>query len=231
VKTLLATAALLSISAGAFAQTPATPAPAQAPAQTTAQTSAQTSAQSSAQASTRAPSAAATAPLRQQIVTDLQKAGFTEVTVKPDSFLVTAKDKAGNPVTMFISPDAVEEIVGARGTVGTPPTTAMASGPGMFSVVPTSDHLSSKIVGLTVRNGSNQEVGEIKDIALNPAGAVQAYIVSVGGFLGMGDHNVAVKPSAISITWNAGEKAWHARMNATAEQLKAAPEFKYPAKS
>ncbi len=56
---------------------------------------------------------------------------------------------------------------------------------------------------------------------------LKAYIVGVGGFLGIGDHDVAVRPSALKLTWDANAKKWRATMNAIAEQLKAAPEFKY----
>jgi hypothetical protein len=46
---------------------------------------------------------------------------------------------------------------------------------------------------------------------------------------GMGDHYVVVRPSAIS--FNAKDDKWHAIMNANADQLKAAPEYKYSTKS
>jgi hypothetical protein len=45
----------------------------------------------------------------------------------------------------------------------------------------------------------------------------------------MGDHYVVVRPSAIS--FNAKDDKWHAIMNASADQLKAAPEYKYSSKS
>ena len=47
----------------------------------------------------------------------------------------------------------------------------------------------------------------------------------------MGDHYVAVRPSAINLSYNAGNKKWHAEMNATAAQLKSAPEYKFPTNS
>ena len=48
-----------------------------------------------------------------------------------------------------------------------------------------------------------------------------------GGFLGMGDHYVAVNPSDVRISYNDSDKKCHATKNATADQLKAASEFKY----
>ena len=87
--------------------------------------------------------------------------------------------------------------------------------------------MSSKIVGLDVYNKTNQDIGTIKDIAFNSNG-VRAYIVGVGGFLGLGDHYVAVRPSALQVSYNAAEKKWHAAMDTNADQLKKAPEYKYP---
>lgn len=45
--------------------------------------------------------------------------------------------------------------------------------------------------------------------------------------MGVGDHYVAVNPSEIKVSYNDLDKKWPATMNATADQLKAAPEFKY----
>ena len=78
-----------------------------------------------------------------------------------------------------------------------------------------------------IYNNANQDIGQIKDIAMGQNGRSQAYILSVGGFLGMGEHYVAVSPSAVKVSYNSSEKKWHASMNASADQLKAAPEFKY----
>jgi sporulation protein YlmC with PRC-barrel domain len=102
----------------------------------------------------------------------------------------------------------------------------LADAGGMFTNVPTQADLSSKLVGLSVYNSENTDIGTIKDIAFD-ANGVKAYIVAVGGFLGMGDHYVAVRPSAINISYHATKDKWQASMNTDADQLKSAPEFKY----
>jgi hypothetical protein len=83
------------------------------------------------------------------------------------------------------------------------------------------------LIGLDVYNNSNQNVGQIKDVALSPHGRTDAFILSVGGFLGLGTHYVAINPAIIKVSYNESDKKWHATMNATTDQLKAAPEFKY----
>jgi hypothetical protein len=97
---------------------------------------------------------------------------------------------------------------------------------GLFANVPAQTGLSSKVVGLSVYNSENTDLGTIKDIAFD-ANGVKAYIVAVGGFLGMGDHYIAVRPSAINITYDASKDKWQALMNTDVDQLKSAPEFKY----
>ena len=52
----------------------------------------------------------ATTTLRQQVANDLSKAGFTDIKVMPESFLVRAKDSKGNPVMMVINPDSVTAV-------------------------------------------------------------------------------------------------------------------------
>ena len=160
----------------------------------------------------------------------LQKSGYTDIRVAPTSFMVRAKDQDGNPVVMSISPDSFAEMTAVsdtarnRGDSGS--NTVGSNGSSETYVnVPSTDDLSSKVIGLDIYNKDNKDIGTIKDIALNPNGSAAAYIVSVGGFLGMGEHYVAVSPDAVNINFN--DNKWHADMNATANQLKTAPEFKY----
>jgi len=168
--------------------------------------------------------------LRQQLTNSLQQSGFTNIKVVPDSFLVQANDKSGNPVTMFIGPDSATEFTTVGSNDQTSGSTAGKSdmqSSGMFTNIPVKDELSSKVVGLDVYNNANQNIGTIKDVAYNGT-SVNGYILGVGGFLGMGDHYVAVRPSAIKLSYDAKDKKWHANMDANADQLKAAPEYKYP---
>ena len=167
--------------------------------------------------------------VRQELTQALQKSGFTDIRVAPTSFMVRAKDQDGNPVVMSISPDQFAEMTvsdnTARSDGNAAGNTVGSNNSDEYVSVPSSDDLSSKLIGLDIYNKDNKDIGTIKDIALNPNGSTAAYIVSVGGFLGMGDHYVAVKPEAVNITYK--DSKWHADMNATADQLKSAPEFKY----
>lgn len=87
---------------------------------------------------------------------------------------------------------------------------------------------TSKLKGLTVYNQDSKSIGEIEDIAINANYNVDAYIVSVGGVLGMGEHYVAISPSAVDVKWDVTASKWSAKMSASVEQIKSAPEFKYP---
>jgi ribosomal 30S subunit maturation factor RimM len=113
------------------------------------------------------------------------------------------------------------------------------------------EYSAYKLVGVNVYNQGNEKIGEIKDILLAKSGKADKVILSVGGFLGLGEHYVAIpfdqikwidEPvrsasgdtrtttgAATTSTRNANEKWYpdHAVYNATKDQLKAMPEFKY----
>ena len=127
---------------------------------------------------------------------------------------------------------------------------------------------TSKLIGVNVYNRQNEKIGDINEILLDPSGKVAGVVVGVGGFLGMGEHDVLVKMDQIKFvnepvrtsgmpakplpanTTGTGTAAnapanttsgtnrparvanekWypdHAVMNATKDQLKAMPQFKY----
>jgi hypothetical protein len=66
------------------------------------------------------------APTIEKLTQDLQKAGFSEVKVLQDAFLVQAKTKDGNPILMTIGPNGVSalEFSKANGTVQDGPVLA-----------------------------------------------------------------------------------------------------------
>ena len=76
----------------------------------------------------------------------------------PDSFLVHAKDRNGNPVAMFfIQLDDLMTAVNA--------SVDQAQG-GKFTDLPSHDELSTKAVGANAYNSAKQEIGSIKDVAI-----------------------------------------------------------------
>lgn len=157
--------------------------------------------------------------LRGELTQNLKQAGFTDVSVAPDSFLVHAKDKNGNPVAMFFNPNSMTEITAVRASVD------QTQG-GKFANLPSHEELSTKAVGANVYNSSNQEIGSIKDLAIENS-RVKAYIVKVD--VGNGERFVAVKPSALKLTYNSSDKSWRGELDASKQELQSAPEFKYSA--
>jgi sporulation protein YlmC with PRC-barrel domain len=121
------------------------------------------------------------------------------------------------------------------------------------------DWRASKVVGLNVYNDNNQSIGSINDLLTDKSGNIKAVVIGVGGFLGVGEHLVAIpyekikcvnepvaytgtasnssSPPASTTTTGSASTAtssktnlWypdHAVFNATKDELKAMPEFKY----
>ena len=126
---------------------------------------------------------------------------------------------------------------------------------------------ASKLIGVNVYNDNNEKIGDIEELIVDKSGKVENVVLGVGGFLGMGEHYVAVpmeklkwvnepvrtsstttapKDKPTASTTNAGttsgeatranraeraaDEKWypdHAVFDATKDQLKAMPQFKY----
>jgi sporulation protein YlmC with PRC-barrel domain len=51
---------------------------------------------------------------------------------------------------------------------------------------------TSKMVGLSVYNDNNESIGSVNDLLADKSGNIKAVVIGVGGFLGVGEHLVAV---------------------------------------
>ncbi|MCD7111138.1 PRC-barrel domain-containing protein [Rhizobium sp. DKSPLA3] len=88
------------------------------------------------------------------------------------------------------------------------------------------DMLASNVIGKTVYTGVDEEgeaIGEVKDVVINAAGATEALVVGVGGFLGIGEKDVAVNFDRASWSERDGSKILVVSM--TKQDLEAAPAF------
>jgi len=103
----------------------------------------------------------------------------------------------------------------------------------------------SKFKGSDVLGPDDQKVGSVSDILFDKSGKIDGLIVGVGGFLGIGEKNVAIDMGAFKMaparsnsattgTGNAGnssaaEDPTHVNLKVTwtKDELKAAPDFQY----
>lgn len=87
-------------------------------------------------------------------------------------------------------------------------------------------HLASNLIGETVYNGSGQDaenIGQVKDLVLDSEGNIQAIVVGVGGFLGIGEKQVALEYDLVEWTEMDGEE--YIVVETTREALEAQEEF------
>jgi len=96
----------------------------------------------------------------------------------------------------------------------------------VFVTAKPTDVISSNILNLDITNSKDESIGKIQDLIISE-GALTGYIVSVGGFLGIGEKYVIVAPQSVEIPYAENDKKWSAKMDTTKEALEKAPEFKY----
>jgi sporulation protein YlmC with PRC-barrel domain len=84
--------------------------------------------------------------------------------------------------------------------------------------------LASYFIGSTVYSTANENVGDINDLVFDSEGKVNAAVIGVGGFLGMGEKDVAVPLDKIAMTKDENGAVKYV-IQATREELEAAPAF------
>jgi sporulation protein YlmC with PRC-barrel domain len=95
-------------------------------------------------------------------------------------------------------------IGGAMAQTSAPSSSGASSTPSTTAALPVNQQkpdqwLASKFNGTDVIGDDNQKIGDVTDILFDKSGKIEAYIVSVGGFLGIGSKNVALPPSSFQV--------------------------------
>lgn len=149
-------------------------------------------------------------------------------------------------VASLISPVAFAQT--AQPTAGSPAATVTTTK--WMTEEATGQWRASKMIGLNIYNSDNEKIGDISDIIVDRSGRLEAIVVGAGGFLGIGERDVAVPYDQINwvftpvpsprtstgpaTTTGAADTSGqhyaypdHAVLNMTKDQLKAAPAFKF----
>ena len=87
---------------------------------------------------------------------------------------------------------------------------------------------SSKLVGASVYGPDNKSIGSIDDLILDQKGGIKAAVIGVGGFLGVGQKDVAVPFDTLQIQRKANSSSIDKiTVSYTKDQLTNAPKFSY----
>lgn len=87
--------------------------------------------------------------------------------------------------------------------------------------------LVSSFIGQSVYESDAPDaksVGKLNDLIASPNGQIEAAVIGVGGFLGIGEKDVAVSPDQLQLATRSDGKTWLV-IKATRQQLTDAPAF------
>lgn len=105
------------------------------------------------------------------------------------------------------------------------PAAGFAESGNFVTVQPPNQWLASQFIGQPVANQAGETIGDINDLLFDKSGRLANAVIGVGGFLGMGEKNVAIPYASLSITADAGGKRVIS-VPLSKSQLEAAPDFK-----
>jgi sporulation protein YlmC with PRC-barrel domain len=87
---------------------------------------------------------------------------------------------------------------------------------------------ASKLIGASVYGPDDKAIGDVNDVVLTSDGSVEAAVVGVGGFLGVGEKNVAIPFDALNVKRKADSSSIEKiTVSFSKEELKNAPKFAY----
>jgi hypothetical protein len=108
------------------------------------------------------------------------------------------------------------------------PAPAVEKAPAERSATLDASDVSAKaLLNESVKNAANETIGDINDVLISGDGKVAAVIVGVGGFLGMGEKNVALPYDQLVFAKDVGDDLV-VTTSATKESLETAPEYIKP---
>src|SRR5262249_26420934 len=85
--------------------------------------------------------------------------------------------------------------------------------------------LATKFRGTDVIGTDNKKIGDVTDILFDKSGKIEAYVVSVGGFLGVGSKEVALAPSSFQVIPGENGNSDKLKLSASQDELKQAQNF------
>ena len=139
----------------------------------------------------------------------------------------TTTQPATQPQTMETQPMAGEQPADATQKPMDQAAEAAPAGGASYLTEQGQDQVAaSTYIGQSVYNASDESIGEINDVIFTKDGSVEAAVIGVGGFLGIGEKNVAVPLETITVAEVPDSDDLKLTTAETAETLKAAPEFK-----
>jgi len=86
--------------------------------------------------------------------------------------------------------------------------------------------LASKLKGTDVIGSNNEKIGDVNDMLFDKDGKILAYVVGVGGFLGIGTKDVALSPTSFQIVPANDKESMKLKLSMTKDELKTAADFK-----
>jgi sporulation protein YlmC with PRC-barrel domain len=135
--------------------------------------------------------------------------------------LIVAAVLTGGAVSAYAQTAPAQPSPSSPGTAPAPLAAERTVSTGDFNV--SGDMSASAIIGTKVRNENKDSIGKVEDVYLDKDGAVKTIVISVGGFLGIGGKDVAVKWS--DIQFGRDDKSVMLTTALTKDALTAMPDY------
>lgn len=114
----------------------------------------------------------------------------------------------------------------AKDSAGTTGASTAAAKPAFIDEQKPDQFLASSFKGTDVLGADDKKIGDVNDILFERDGSVKAYVVGVGGFLGIGSKNVALAPTSFQVVSGKDASDTKLKLSMSKDELKQAATFK-----
>ncbi|WP_010137318.1 PRC-barrel domain-containing protein [Oceanicola sp. S124] len=146
--------------------------------------------------------------------------GDTGAEMTTDPMAPTDGDVAEAPGT----PDPMADPMATEGTDVAEAEEAPKPVEGQITMQDKDSILAADLIGAPVYNGQDEKVGDINDLIIALGGNVEGVVIGVGGFLGLGEKDVAIEMAQLDVATSEGD-VQRLVTSASRADLESAPEF------
>lgn len=94
-----------------------------------------------------------------------------------------------------------------------------------FGVATREDLTTEDLTGARLYGINDEDIGEINSLIVNDQGQIERAVLDIGGFLGMGEHQISVTLDELSILRENDGGGFRVFIDASKEQLEAQPQY------
>ncbi len=158
-----------------------------------------------------------------QLRTGFEQRGYDSAQAEPGATMGAGHTTAMDPQSDSAQMETQDGMQGDDGMATQ--ADARTEVPAGYEVLSAEERTADRLLGADVYGREGDSIATVDDLVLGDDGSVTHAVMDVGGFLGMGEHTVALEIDDIDILWNDEDGNVRVQLPMTQEEMESLPEY------